>query len=122
MDLLSDMYIAYGSSSARSRNKFDTNDSVVNSYENLNDTSYLRAGNNPYASSVSQQPEMVTRHDDSVFMFHHQQEDLQHCMIGNKWDKDGNRLIANRTLDKSFIQNYLQSTPFLQYHLLIPCH
>ena len=58
---------------------------------------------------TAQQPEIVVQHDDSVFMFHHQSEAGQYnpqtLMIGNKRDKDGNRLIVNRVLDKSHIQS-----------------
>ena len=68
------MYIAYGSTSVRGWTKFDTNDNIVNSFDGINDIAHFRVGNYTSNGGTAQQPEIVVQRDDSVFMFHHQNE------------------------------------------------
>ena len=99
-------YVAWGNSGASGHVKYDTNGTLVTTYDRLADTT-----GETLDSRWNSKPAVVVLPDDSFFWFQYVKKNSTEYLIGSKWDSNGNVIFKNRTLDVSrFVSNWSNFT------------
>jgi hypothetical protein len=99
-------YVAWGVNGTSRYVKYDTNGTLVTTYDRVADASTETFG------KYNSKPAVVVLPDDSFFWFQYVNKNSQDYLMGSKWDSSGNVIFKNRTLDVSYMSDsVLASSP-----------